>query len=213
MEIKNPESPATKRQRWALYCITGKDFRNITLTKEEAFRMIADAKEQTKEKSKTISHKQMSESDKLKYRIKEIQKWILENGATEIGEAIKKEINISAIVEDDETTKTDNSKKYIFLGSGCGFVTLQYDRRKKKVAEYERAYKLVVIENDTFATKLAKKALDSKTIKYLRSIGNNPEALIAQNIGVKFAMMGLFLDFLRSKKIDTSGIYINKRLD
>lgn len=33
---------ATPRQRWALYCITKKDYRNEILSKEEAARLIKE---------------------------------------------------------------------------------------------------------------------------------------------------------------------------
>ena len=36
------ENTATARQRWALYCITKKDYRNEVLSKEEAARLIKE---------------------------------------------------------------------------------------------------------------------------------------------------------------------------
>ncbi len=37
--------PATKRQRWALFCITKKDYRNADVSFEEASRIISEANE------------------------------------------------------------------------------------------------------------------------------------------------------------------------
>ena len=38
----NTENTATPRQRWALFCITKKDYRNEILSKEEAARLIKE---------------------------------------------------------------------------------------------------------------------------------------------------------------------------
>lgn len=39
--INNPDEPATKRQLWALFCMTKKDYRNENLTKGEASELIS----------------------------------------------------------------------------------------------------------------------------------------------------------------------------
>ena len=51
------DNTATARQRWALYCITKKDYRNVELSKEEAAKLIKELgnKDYKKKSKKTLS--------------------------------------------------------------------------------------------------------------------------------------------------------------
>lgn len=49
---------ATPRQRYALFCITKKDYRKVELSKEEASKMIADLQTEQKEKGSEKARKQ-----------------------------------------------------------------------------------------------------------------------------------------------------------
>lgn len=53
--MKNPDAPATKRQRWALFCITKEDWRDRDITKREASDLIGKlgSKKKTAKKTKT----------------------------------------------------------------------------------------------------------------------------------------------------------------
>lgn len=53
--MKNPDAPATKRQRWALFCITKEDWRDRDITKREASDLIGElgGKKKTAKKTKT----------------------------------------------------------------------------------------------------------------------------------------------------------------
>jgi hypothetical protein len=55
--MENPNEPATKRQTFALFCITKKDYRNAGLTKEQASDLIAQLKREKGESHETKSAK------------------------------------------------------------------------------------------------------------------------------------------------------------
>ena len=74
----NMENTATPRQRWALYCITKKDYRNEVLSKEEAAKLIkelGDPQYKKKNSKKTIEDELL---DYLKDHIDEMYQSFLD---------------------------------------------------------------------------------------------------------------------------------------
>lgn len=71
---------ATPRQRYALFCITKKDYRKVELSKEEASKMIADLQTEQKEKGSEKARKQTVKAveilmDKDQMREEFLQVW------------------------------------------------------------------------------------------------------------------------------------------
>ena len=112
---------ATARQRWALYCITKKDYRNEILSKEEAAKLIKELGDPNYKKAskakKTISDELL---DYLKEHIDEMFNDCLH------------EIGYESIVE-------VNEKPYHFVGCGCGITYIKYRKNNKRAIEIDDA--------------------------------------------------------------------------
>ena len=91
------ENTATARQRWALYCITKKDYRNEILSKEEAAKLIHElgTPDYKKKSKKTLAD--------------ELLDFMKENIDT-LYDACLNEIGYKSIVKDDTHISEDKRK-------------------------------------------------------------------------------------------------------
>ena len=85
------ENTATPRQRWALYCITHKDYRNEILSKEEAVRLIKELGDPNYKKAK-----------KMKKSISEELLDYLKENIDEMYQACLGEMSCKSVIEDDD---------------------------------------------------------------------------------------------------------------
>ena len=106
--MNNPDSPATSRQTWALFCLTKKDHRNMNLTKQQASELI----EKYKAEKPAKADKEKAFQD-------------IWDKAHEAGlNAGKNAIPTPMIVQERENPLDDNSKlkKLYHVSEGaCGF--------------------------------------------------------------------------------------------
>lgn len=93
----NTENTATPRQRWALFCITKKDYRNEILSKEEAARLI---KELGTPDYKKKSNKSLS-AELLDY---------LKEHFDEMFAGAVKSLSVKSILEDDDHVPADKKE-------------------------------------------------------------------------------------------------------
>ena len=98
------ENTATPRQRWALFCITKKDYRNEILSKEEAARLIKELGDP--------NYKKASKKDKGESLGDRLEKYLVDN-FDKLFKACGESMKIKSIVEDDPMY-TKNPKKYAF---------------------------------------------------------------------------------------------------
>ena len=177
-------SKATPRQLWALYCITEKDYRNSNLTKEEAAKLIEEIVsgdyKKTKKASKTLSE--------------ELLEYLTENFDKIFGSAIKS-LNYRSVVESDPMFSNDQ-RKYIFIGVGCGITYPVYRKNNKKLKEIdEAAHKYHWNEiKEMFMSKFS-----NKDIEYYENIGSPLEAIWSQDQGMQVSYWEMVKKFAESK--------------
>ena len=177
-------SKATPRQLWALYCITKKDYRNSNLTKEEAAKLIGELGspdyKKTKKASKTLSE--------------ELLEYLTENFDKIFGSAIKS-LNYRSVVESDPMFSNDQ-RKYIFIGVGCGITYPVYRKNNKKLQEIDEAahkYRWNEIKK-MFMSRFSKKEVD-----YYENIGSPLEAIWSQDQRMQLSYWEMVKKFAESK--------------
>ena len=177
-------SKATPRQLWALYCITKKDYRNSNLTKEEAAKLIAELGSPDYKKAKKTS-KTLSE---------ELLDYLTENFAKMFDSAIES-LNYRSVVESDPMFSNDQ-RKYIFIGVGCGITYPVYRKNNKKLQEIDEAahkYRWNEIKR-MFMSKFS-----NKDIEYYERIGSPLEAIWSQDQGMQVSYWEMVKKFAESK--------------
>ena len=177
-------SKATPRQLWALYCITKKDYRNSNLTKEEAAKLIGELGssdyKKTKKASKTLSE--------------ELLEYLMENFDKMFGSAIKS-LNYRSVVESDPMFSNDQ-RKYVFIGVGCGITYPVYRKNNKKLQEIDEAahkYRWNEIKR-MFMSKFS-----NKDVEYYEKIGSPLEAIWSQDQGMQVSYWEMVRKFAESK--------------
>ena len=177
-------SKATPHQLWALYCITKKDYRNSNLTKEEAAKHIGELGspdyKKTKKPSKTLSE--------------ELLEYLMENFDKMFDSAIKS-LNYRSVVESDPMFSNDQ-RKYIFIGVGCGITYPVYRKNNKKLQEIDEAahkYRWNEIKR-MFMSKFS-----NKDVEYYERIGSPLEAIWSQDQGMQVSYWEMVRKFAESK--------------
>lgn len=192
--INNPDEPASKKQLWALFCITKQDWRDKNLTKGEASELIQKySGERTTQNKEALS-------------INSIKKDIIQNLKPKLDKQMAKAFGMQSVVGDAdlEGNLIPGRKRYKFFGSGCGWAWVKYDKRNKKLGEvldkYDDVYRKVFFEK--FANEYIKKYKE-------RELG----AVLSQDIDIQCIIKQAALDYAESIGINTKGAYVNSRLD
>ena len=178
---------ATPRQRWALYCITKKDYRNEILSKEEAAKLIKELGDPNYKKASKVSK---TLSDELLDFMKE--------HIDELYQACLGEMNYKSIVEDDTHVPENKRKRFAFVGCGCGITWLKY-RKSKRATEIDEAARK--FRGEEVLNMLIKK-LPKKDYNYLKSIGCPFEAIWYQMQNLQTKYYSLVIKFAESKGIE-----------
>lgn len=120
--------PASRRQLWALKCATGKDYRGENLSMADASKLLSEAnaaKGYAKQKKGTniliAAYRE---------RYKEIVAKVKET-------LVKDTLKCQSVVMNDTNYVKDDGKRYRFVGTGCAFVWMEYDKRSKIRKEYD----------------------------------------------------------------------------
>ena len=178
---------ATARQRWALYCITKKDYRNEILSKEEAAKLIQELGDPNYKKTSKVAKTLADELlDFMKEHIDELY------------QACLGEINYKSIVEDDTHIPENKRKRFAFVGCGCGITWLKY-RKSKRAEEIDKAARK--FRGNEVLNMLVKK-LPKKDYNYLKSIGCPFEAIWYQMQNLQTKYYSLVIKFAESKGIE-----------
>ena len=192
--INNPDEPASKKQLWALYCITKQDWRDKNLTKGEASELI-----QKYSSERTIQNKEA-------LTVNSIKKDIIQNLKPKLDKQMEKAFGNQSVVGDAdlEGNLIPGGKRYKFFGSGCGWAWVKYDKRNKKLGEVLDKY--YDIYRDVFFEKFANEYIK----KYKeRELG----AVLSQDIDIQCIIKQAALDYAKSIGINTKGAYVESRLD
>jgi hypothetical protein len=178
---------ATARQRWALYCITKKDYRNEILSKEEAAKLIKELGDPNYKKASKVAKTLTDELlDFMKEHIDELY------------QACLGEMNYKSIVEDDTHVPENKRKRFAFVGCGCGITWLKY-RKSKRAEEIDKAARK--FRGEEVLNMLVKK-LPKKDYNYLKSIGCPFEAIWYQMQNLQTKYYSLVIKFAETKGIE-----------
>jgi len=178
---------ATARQRWALYCITKKDYRNEILSKEEAAKLIKELGDPNYKKTSKV----------VKTLADELLEYLKDNIDILYGACLN-EIGYKSIVEDDTHIPEDKRKRFAFVGCGCGITWLKY-RKSKRAEEIDKA--ACKFRSEEVMNMLIKK-LPKKDYNYLNKIGCPFEAVWFQMQNLQTKYYSLVVKFAETKGIE-----------
>ena len=201
---KNAERPASKKQLWALYCLTKKDYRGQDLTMFDASKLIEQFNA-TKVVSKIGVNDTPNQVRKMPVRNKKPtleQEFIsyMENEIKEIINTCKQAIQIKSVVEDDPAffPKKKDRKQYAFFGFGCGFTIIDFDKRSKKgklIKELSSKHHM------TTFLKMFLKGFTKKEIKYFENVGCPLQALYYQDVRISSTYEHAVASFMRKQGV------------
>ena len=177
-------SKATSRQLWALYCITKKDYRNENLSKEEAAKLISELGDKN----------YMKKSKPKKTLSEELLDYLYENFNKIFSSAVES-LDYKSVVQADPKFSND-TRKFAFIGVGCGITYPVYRKNNKKLQEIaEAAYKYRRGEIlDMFMSKFTK-----KEVKHYENIGCPLQAIWSQDQGMQLSYWEMVQSFAESK--------------
>ena len=183
------ERPATKKQLWALYCLTKKDYRGQDLTMLDAStlikrlnakKVVADTNTPKVVKTSVRAKKTTLESEFIEYMREKMQGIIA---------ACREQLKIKSVIEDDPTIFTDPKKRksYAFFGVGCGISIIEFDKRSKvgkQIKELSAKHHMTTFLN------MFLNGFSSKEINYMKNVGFPIQAMYYQNIkiGAKYEL-------------------------
>lgn len=185
---------ATKRQLWALYCITKKDYRNENLSKEDASKLL----------SELIDKKQ--ENKPQQSLLEEFLKF-MQDHIIEVVNTAKQAMQYESVIMNDTNVVKDDGKRYFFCGFGCGIVWFNYDKRSKKAKEIEQLFH----DNSRKIEAMFLSYFDTNIINKYNSLGFPIAALFQQDEQVKLSTYYLVKEFMENKGI--KHVRVLSRLD
>lgn len=189
----NAERPATRKQLWAIYCLSKVDYRGKDLTRLDASVLIQRLKadkntESTQNAPK--AKKQTLESEFIEYMTDKMQGVI---------NTAKEALQIKSVVETDPMfTDKKNMKSYAFFGFGCGITIIDFDKRSKvgkKIKELGSKHRMTTFLN------MFLKAFTPKQIAYYKSVGCPLSAIYYQDIRINGAYEHAVADFMEMKGV------------
>ena len=179
---------ATARQRWALYCITKKDYRETMLSKEEAAELI-----------KKLGTPNYKKKTNVKTNVKTIE--------DELGDYLYEhwdEVMKSAMPSMDkkgivETEHNGDVKRFAFIGVGCGITYLTHRKGNKKAEAIKAAANK--LHYGLAQTWFMNRFTDEQK-RYYEKIGCPLGAIWQQDMNMQQAYYYKVLDFAKSKGVN-----------
>lgn len=189
---------ASKKQLWALYCITKHDYRNDNLSYEEASELIKKYGDSNYKKEKSTMKTKKSVNIKT-----ELVNYFKENILSEVVDSLKESLGIKSCVEEDlthmkGTGKNGKAKQYVMRGFGCSISWLKYDKRSKLAKEIEDAF--YDLRMTKFAD-LVEKQFPVKLRHQLEREGNPLRAIYWQDYSVNSTLFYGIVEFAKSKGV------------
>ena len=185
----NAERPATRKQLWAIFCLSKKDYRGQDLTRLDASKLIQQLQEEkaskpTKPKTTTLEQEFLDYmTDKMQYVIN----------------TAKQALQIKSVVETDDNLKDkNNNEKYAFFGFGCGCSIIEFDKRSKvgkQIKELADKHHYTTFET------IFLKAFTPKEINYFKRIGCPLTAIYAQDIEINRSYTSAVVTFMERKGV------------
>lgn len=202
--MENPNAPATSRQRWALYLITKKDYRDVELTKQEAADLIKElgdpnykkGKDSNCNKSKNLDCKKDKPARTSSTLASKLEEYMVDH-FEEIWRACTESMGIKSVVEEDKSNG-QNRKRFAMIGVGCSISYFKYRKNNKRAKEIAETGKKLIrgkIE-DMFIARFTK---DER--KYYERIGCPLEAIFSQDGNIQSQCYYLVVKFAETQGI------------
>ena len=190
----NAEKLATRKQLWAIYCLSKKDYRGQDLTMLDASVLIQRLKAEKAANGTQNAAKPMKatlEDEFVSYMTDKMQGVI---------NTARKALQIKSVVEDDPTVFTDARKRqrYAFFGFGCGITIIKYDKRSKVGRQIEE---LGGKHRTTTFLNMFLNAFTQKEISYYKSVGFPLSAMYCQDIRISGAYENAVASFMTHKGV------------
>jgi hypothetical protein len=189
----NAERPATRKQLWAIYCLSKKDYRGQDLTMLDAsvlIKRLQGEKSTNSTAKKSLTKEQKLEKEFISYMTDKMQGVIA---------TAKEALQIKSVIETDPMfTDPKKMKQYAFFGFGCGISVINFDKRSKvgaQIKELGSKHRM-----STFL-KMFLKAFTAKEIKYFESVGCPLSAIYYQDIRINGAYEHAVASFMESKGV------------
>ena len=190
---KNAERPASKKQLWALYCLTKKDYRGEDLTMLDASNLInrLNAEKADKPNTPKASKKESLEKEFIAFMSDKMKGIIA---------TCREQLKLKSVIEDDPSIFTDPSKRksYAFFGCGCGISVISFDKRSKvgkKIKELSAKHHMTTFLN------MFLKGFEKKEIDYMINVGFPLQAMFYQNLKIDAEYEWAVADFMQSKGV------------
>ncbi len=202
-EQQDPNGPATKRQTFALFCATKKDYRGAGLTYQQASDLLSETNSQTGYAKQPLASRprtrQTLADELLQY---------MQDNSEKVMKRFTDALGLESVVMVDTNFMKDDGKRYPFFGFGCGFAWLKYDKRSKTMKSIDDAYGQIHHRfNDWFIDKWFSKDYQGEMSK----LGSPLRAIMAQDVEINCKIMQLVVDFAESKGV--KGAWVQSRLD
>ena len=194
--MENTNTPATSRQRWALYLITKKDYRDVELTKQEAADLIKELGDPNYKKGKDPSCKKGKPARTSSTLASKLEEYMVDH-FEEIWKACTESMGIKSIVEEDNSNGP-NRKRFAMIGVGCSVSYFKYRKNNKKAKEIAETGKKLIrgkIE-DMFVARFTK---DER--KYYERIGCPLEAIFSQDANIQSQCHYMVVKFAETQGI------------
>lgn len=206
VKVENQGKPATRKQLWALFVASKRvgekhDYRNDSLTMLQASELLAKFNAQTAiapigVQTTKVAPKNAAEGKK-KGLSHEFTEFMTEKMKGVIATA-RQALNVKSVIEDDTHIPEKDRKRYAFVGFGCGFTIIEFDKRSK----LGKAIKEMAINMqcryflDMFLAAFTKEEKD-----YLNSIGCPLTAIYHQDIRINGAYEHAVAEFMTLKGV------------
>jgi len=185
---------ATKKQLFALYCITGKDYRESGISKEDASKIIAESQKNNPRTPKALALLE-----------KEVYEYLIANHDKILG-VFNKEMSIESILTQEyyELSSEGEShpvkQNFAFFGSGCGVSWVEYDKRSNFCKSlFDRRGNAVMHNAISRYKTYFINHIDRKIYNYFKSVGFPVEATMGQNMVINDFIMNLAVGYLVDK--------------
>lgn len=113
-------------------------------------------------------------------------------------------LKIKSVVDEVDITgkRNPNSKRYMFIGAGCGITYLKYNRNSKKGEVLDKIeHKVIRRVIDNFISRFSKKEQE-----YYKNIGCSLSAIFSQDQRIQMIIYSSIVEFAKNelgiKKID-----------
>lgn len=189
----NAEKLATRKQLWAIFCLSKVDYRGKDLTRLDASNLIQRLKAE-----KAANNTQNAPKPRKTTLEKEFIDYMTDKMQGVINTA-KEALQIKSVIETDPMfTDKKNMKSYAFFGFGCGITVIDFDKRSKvgkEINELGSKHRMTTFL-DMFL-----KAFTQKEINYYKSVGCPLTAIYCQDIRISGAYENAVASFMTHKGV------------